>query len=75
LLWKKMRVPSAEAPLNWLLTAPFPPAGPVETISVTLWLPQAVAHVASIVANAASTTAALFTITPKVSTGLARVFY
>ena len=47
LLWKKMRLPSAEAPRNWLLTAPFPPAGPVETIAVTLWLPQAVAHIAS----------------------------
>jgi len=48
---------------------PFPPAGPVETIAVTLWLPQAVAHIANTVANAASTAAALFTITPKVSAG------
>ena len=38
-----MRLPSADAPLNWLLTAPLPPLGPVDTISVVLWLPQAAA--------------------------------
>jgi hypothetical protein len=69
LLWKKTRLPSAEAPLNWLLTAPLPPAGPVETIAVTLWLPHAVAHIANAVVSAASITAALFTITPKASAG------
>ena len=65
LLWKKTRLPSADAPRNWLLTAPFPPAGPVETTVVVLWLPEAVAHIASAVTNAATITAALFNSPPK----------
>src|SRR5688500_9135429 len=44
LLWKKTRVPSAEAPRNWLLIAPLPPFGPVDTSSVVLWFPHAAAH-------------------------------
>jgi hypothetical protein len=34
-----------------------------------LWLPHAVGHIANTVASAATTVAALFTITPKVSAG------
>src|SRR5215207_4311960 len=46
-VWKITRAPSAEAPRNWLLSAPLPPVGPVETKSVVLWFPHAAAHARS----------------------------
>ena len=41
------RAPSADAPRYWLLIAPLPPFGPVETSPVVLWFPHARAHARS----------------------------
>src|SRR4051794_3491776 len=40
-VWKKIFVPSAEAPLWFAATAPFPPPGPVDWSSVRLWFANA----------------------------------
>ena len=56
-VWKKTRVPSADAPRNTAALVPLPPVGPCETTSVSVWLATAV-DAASSDAQSASSNAA-----------------
>jgi hypothetical protein len=57
--WKKTRLPSADAPRNWLLIAPLPPFGPVDTTAVVLWVAPAVPQHANTIPMAAANAARL----------------